>query len=91
MAFGTERALLVSAIEHDSVLQPAQAHGAQTFGANKDGVSDLGALEDLLERADRPALVSLMLVNNETGVIQPVPEAAALCRRHGALLHCTVL
>ncbi len=34
-----------------------------------------------------PALVCLMLANNETGTIQPVAEAAALCRRHGALLH----
>jgi cysteine desulfurase len=34
-----------------------------------------------------PSLVCLMLANNETGVIQPVFEAAALCRRHGAILH----
>ena len=34
-----------------------------------------------------PALVCLMLANNETGVIHPVPQAAAICREHGALLH----
>ena len=33
------------------------------------------------------SLVCLMLANNETGVIQPVEQAAAICRRHGALLH----
>src|SRR5262249_7173781 len=36
----------------------------------------------------RPALVSVMLANNETGVIQPVAEVAALARKYGALVHC---
>ena len=50
-----------------------------------DGVADLDALERCWPTG--PALVCLMLANNETGTIQPVAEAAALCRRHGALLH----
>ena len=54
---------------------------------DRDGVADLDTLAALL--ADGPAaLVCLMLANNETGTIQPVADAAAaLCRRHGALLH----
>ena len=36
----------------------------------------------------RPALVSLMLANNETGIIQPVEAAAAIAHAHGALIHC---
>ncbi|HEY0184456.1 MAG TPA: aminotransferase class V-fold PLP-dependent enzyme [Rhodopila sp.] len=51
-----------------------------------DGVLDLAALEQRLSDGVA-SLVCLMLANNETGVIQPVSEAAAICRRHGALLH----
>jgi cysteine desulfurase len=52
----------------------------------RDGVFDIQALDAQL--GDGVAsLVCLMLANNETGVIQPVAEAAAICRRHGALLH----
>jgi cysteine desulfurase len=50
------------------------------------GVADLGQLETMLRDAP-PTLVCLMLANNETGTIQPIAQAAALCRRHGALLH----
>jgi cysteine desulfurase len=49
------------------------------------GVVQLDALESLLK--NRPALVALMLANNETGTLQPIAEAAALCRQHGAVLH----
>ena len=77
---------IVSAIEHESV--PAAAPGAERLPVDADGVADLAALAALLARLPAPALVSLMLVNNETGVIQPVAEAAALVHRAGGLLHC---
>ncbi len=78
---------LVSAIEHESVL--AAAEGADRIPVTSSGLVDLSWLERRLA-ADltAPALVSIMLVNNETGVIQPVAEAAALARRAGALVHC---
>ena len=82
---GRTRAI-VSAIEHESV-QQARA-GAALAPVTGDGVVDLDALEALLAADDAPAVVSLMLANNETGVIQPVAEAAALARRYGALIHC---
>ena len=78
--------VIVSAIEHESV-QQARA-GAATAPVTGDGVVDLDALEALLAADDAPAVVSLMLANNETGVIQPVAEAASLARRYGALVHC---
>ena len=53
-----------------------------------DGVVRLDALEEMLADCDEPALVSVMLANNETGVLQPVAEVAAIARRHGALVHC---
>ena len=71
--------------EHDAVRSPPP-RARPSCRSTSDGVADLDALARLL--ADGPAaLVCLMLANNETGVIQPVAEAAALCRRHGALLH----
>ncbi len=81
-----QRRLIVSAIEHDSVL--AAAPDAARLAVTRDGVADLDALDRLLATDGRPALVSLMLANNETGVIQPVAEAANIAHRHGALLHC---
>lgn len=83
-ALGLARRLIVSAIEHDAIRSAAD--GAAVIPVGRDGVADLAALESLLANGP-PALVCLMLANNETGVIQPVAEAAALCRRFGALLH----
>jgi cysteine desulfurase len=79
------RRLLVSAIEHDSVRDAAPAN---VVPVTAQGVLDLEALERMLAADPRPALVSLMLANNETGVIQPVNEAARIAHSHGALLHC---
>jgi cysteine desulfurase len=76
---------LVSAIEHPSVLDADPS--ASRIPVTRDGVLDLAALAGLLA-THRPRLVSVMLANNETGVVQPVAEAAALAHAHGALLHC---
>ncbi|MBY6262137.1 cysteine desulfurase [Azospirillum sp. 412522] len=83
------RRLLTSAIEHESVL--AARPDAERFGVGRDGVADLADLEQRLAGADEPALVSLMLVNNETGVIQPVADAARIAHARGALIHCDAI
>ena len=75
--------VIIGATEHDAVR--AAAPGATILPVDTDGRADLAALAGLLE--DGPALVCLMLANNETGVLHPVAEAAALCRAHGARLH----
>jgi cysteine desulfurase len=80
------RRVIVSAIEHESVLRAAP--DATITPVNGDGVVDLAALERLLAGADQPALVAVMLANNETGVIQPVAEIVRLAHAHGALVHC---
>lgn len=77
--------VLVSAVEHDSVLKAADA---EHIPVDADGIVDLGALEALLDGDARPAVVSVMLANNETGVLQPVAEVAAMARARGALVHC---
>jgi cysteine desulfurase len=82
-ALGRDRRLIVGATEHDAVR--AAAPGSEVLPVDSDGVADLDALARLLK--DGPALVCLMLANNETGTIQPIAEAAALCRAAGALLH----
>jgi cysteine desulfurase len=79
--------LIVSAIEHSCVLSGGRfaADAVRVCPVTADGVIDLDALEALLADG-APALVAVMAANNETGVIQPVAEVAALCRAHGAAL-----
>lgn len=81
---------LVSAIEHPSILQTALnvSDNPQLIRVDGSGVINLNHLEELLKAVNQPVLVSIMLVNNETGVIQPVAEAAALAKRYGAIFHC---
>ena len=78
--------VLVSAIEHSSVLHAVP--DAERIPVDGDGVVDLAALAALLDADPRPALVSVMLANNETGVIQPVRAIAASAHARGALFHC---
>jgi len=85
--------LFVSAIEHDSVLGNAAVLAerfaglhVRTVPVTADGVTDFEALRALLREGKGRALVAVMAANNETGVIQPVAEAATLAREAGALL-----
>ena len=80
------RRVMVSAIEHDSVRHAVP--DAAVVPVTPRGVVDLAALERMLAAETRPPLVSLMLANNETGIIQPVAEAARIAHARGALLHC---
>ena len=79
--------LLVSAIEHASIIAggrfPAEAIG--TIRVTSSGLVDLDHLRELLQGP--PALVSVMLANNETGAIQPVAEVADTVHAAGGLLH----
>jgi cysteine desulfurase len=80
--------LLVSAIEHASVLAggrfPAQAIG--TIAVTRSGLLDFDDLRAMLEGGP-PALVSVMLANNETGAVQPVADVAEIVHAAGGLLH----
>jgi cysteine desulfurase len=82
---GRER-VLVSAVEHSSVLQAVP--DAERIPVDAKGLVNPAALTALLEADPRPAVVSVMLANNETGVIQPVREIADITHAHGALFHC---
>ena len=80
----------VAATEHKAVL--AAAHAVTRYGGREvilpvgpDGILDLATLDDVLAQA--PALVSVMWVNNETGVVQPLAPIATRCRAAGVPLH----
>lgn len=84
------RRLVVSAIEHKAVLEPARVLADQGFRldiapVDADGRLDLEAFAGLMGKD--LLLASVMLVNNETGGIQPVTEAAALVHAAGGLFH----
>jgi cysteine desulfurase len=81
--------LLVSAIEHPSVLAGGRFPAAmvEQLPVTAAGEIDLAALERRLGASDGRVLVSLMLANNETGVVQPISEAAHLTHEAGGLLH----
>jgi cysteine desulfurase len=79
--------ILVSAVEHPSVRAAARASGkpVDLIPVDGQGRVELGALERMLNGPN--LLVSVMLANNETGVIQPLADVVAMARRHGALVH----
>jgi cysteine desulfurase len=87
---GDPMLVAVSAIEHKAIL--AAAHAVAHLGGREvvlpvdaDGLLDLDALDATL--AQRPVVVSVMWVNNEVGVVQPVAEIATRCRAAGACFH----
>ena len=86
------RRLIVSAIEHDSAQETARVQGVEVevLPVTSDGRADLAWLAERLGRwdaADGKPFVALMLANNETGVIQPVAEAAEIVRAADGWLH----
>jgi cysteine desulfurase len=80
--------LLLSAIEHVSVRSGGRfaREAIDELPVGADGRLDLGALAEAVAKTPRP-LVSLMLANNETGVVQPVAEAATIVHAAGGVLH----
>ncbi|TQL01218.1 cysteine desulfurase family protein [Cellulomonas sp. SLBN-39] len=88
------RRLLVSAVEHHAVLDPAfwmaEHAGAELvlLPVDADGVVDVDALRAELEaNGEQVALVSVMWANNEVGALQPLDEVVQLARRHGVPVH----
>ena len=93
LAGETPGRLIVSAIEHSSTLATAQSMQRRGWQVNmlrvgQSGQIDLDHLADLLRETGRsPCVVSIMLANHETGVLQPIQEAARLCRDAGVRIH----
>ncbi len=92
VAGGDVRRLILGATEHEAVVETTRAIGLpiERWPVDGRGVAELSWLEDRLSRwsaADGQPFVALMLANNETGVIQPVTQAAALVHALGGWLH----
>jgi cysteine desulfurase len=85
--------LVVSGIEHPSVLEPAARQAAtgrelRVIPVSRSGTIDLEAAQQLiLHTQPRPSLVSVMAANNETGVVQPLLQIADICRAAAVSLH----
>lgn len=82
--------ILVSAVEHDSVLRAAESLMKDGFDVEYIPVLDSGAVPSAaVERALRAdtGLVSVMYVNNETGTENPVDDIGSICLKHGVLFH----
>lgn len=86
--------IVVSAVEHHAVLEPAEwlahEHGAHLvlIPVDGNGVIDLAALErEIAAHASHIALISVMWANNEVGSIQPVAQVASLAAPHGIPVH----
>lgn len=84
------RKIVISAVEHKSVIEPARVLERRGFSlivapVDPQGKTDLQALAQIVD--DETLLVSLMTVNNETGVIQPVSDLSAIAHARGALVH----
>lgn len=88
------RRILVSAVEHHAVLDPAfwmaEHAGAELvlLPVDSDGVLVVEALaEELAQHGDEAALLSVMWANNEVGALQPISEVVALAHQHGVPVH----
>jgi len=92
--YGENRTLIVSSIEHKSVLEPARWCLQKGFIDNlielpvdKYGIIDLNMLEYYLNKGG-VGLVSIQIANNELGTLQPIEEIGELCKKHDVKFHC---
>lgn len=75
--------IITSAIEHPSVLFAA----TEKISVLPSGIIDVDALEKMLVGNTQQTLISVMMANNETGVIQPIEKVIALAKKYGCLVH----
>ncbi|HEY5550119.1 MAG TPA: cysteine desulfurase family protein [Candidatus Saccharimonadales bacterium] len=80
-----EGEVLVSAIEHESVLEPANLFNHRIIPVTKEGIIDLGKFEKMI--GSKTVLVSVGMVNNELGTVQPLREIAKILNKSSILLH----
>jgi len=84
------RHIITSRVEHLAVLSVCRYHGAHGYRVtempvDREGLLDLEQLNDII--TNDTAIVSLMWANNETGVLFPIDEIAAICQRKGVVFH----
>jgi cysteine desulfurase len=79
----------VSTTEHPSILMANDK--AQAIAVDSEGLIEIDALGELLSVASGRSLISVMLANNETGVIQPISEVVRIAKQYNALVHCDAI
>lgn len=82
--------IITSAIEHEAVLEPcarlqSEGYSVSHVPVNQDGVVDPKDVRECI--TSKTFLISVMLANNEVGVIQPIQEISKICKEYGVLLH----
>ena len=87
---GNKRDILISSIEHHSVLNQIPqlkqlGFNVITIPVNPAGVVDLDFIKESV--TDNTLLVSVMTVNNETGAVQPIRDISEVCKQHNVILH----
>lgn len=83
-ALAQSAGVLISAIEHESIYKSAA--DSVTIPVNTNGIIDLEEFKKLLV-THKPQLISVMLANNETGIIQPIKQVVEIAKEHNALVH----
>ena len=91
--------IFVSPVEHSSVLKPSGINNKETYlKLDQLGLVDLNHFEEILRTSSASAstgantrLVSVMLANNETGIISPIKEIVSIARKYGALVHSDIV
>ncbi len=89
LLFSNFNTIIVSSIEHLAVLSSSKSN--LIIPVDKNGVVDLNYMQTLLKnisKNEKEILVSVMWVNNETGVIQPIREVVSIAKKFGCLVHC---
>ena len=89
LLFSNFENIIVSSIEHLAVLSSSKSDFL--IPVDQNGIIDLDYLESLLKKisgSKKNILVSVMWVNNETGVIQPIQEVVKVSKKYGCLVHC---
>ena len=84
------RHLIISAVEHDSVLNVSRDRSDRSsqIPVTRDGIVDVEYLSNELSHLSERTVVSVMLANNETGVIQPIARVVEVARAYGTIVHC---
>ena len=82
--------IITTKIEHHAILHSCaylekEGYEVKYLDIDKDGRISLKQLEEAI--TDKTILISIMLVNNEIGTVQPIKEAAAIAKKHGVLFH----
>lgn len=85
---GADSSIAISVVEHPSIFEPANRH-KQCFNlaVNHNGLLALSTIEALFQQTNKPDLVSVMMANNETGVIQPIKKIARFLKDQQCIMH----